>query len=114
MGMVTLRRTALTIGLLALSVTSGVTAWGMPRALAATSTTINANGTARAGRSAGSARSAAAAALIRSVTRGYTDAQLSAYINWPLIASLYPDLPFDDDGLILANQPWSGAYSIGT
>src|SRR5262249_12523818 len=33
---------------------------------------------------------------------------------WPLIASLYPDLPFDDDGLILANQPWSGAYSVGT
>ena len=54
-----------------------------------------------------------APALIRSITRGYTDAQLSAYINWPLIASLYPDLPFDDDGLILANQPWSGAYSIG-
>ena len=55
-----------------------------------------------------------APALIRSITRGYTDAELSAYINWPLIASLYPDLPFDDDGLILANQPWSGAYSIGT
>jgi len=55
-----------------------------------------------------------APALIRSITRGYTDAQLSAYINWPLIASLYPDLPFDDDGLILANQPWSGAYSVGT
>ena len=55
-----------------------------------------------------------APALIRSITRGYTDAELSAYINWPLIASLYPDLPFNDDGLILANQPWSGAYSVGT
>ena len=54
-----------------------------------------------------------APALIRSITRGYTDAELTAYINWPLIASLYPDLPYDDDGLILANQPWSGAYSIG-
>jgi len=55
-----------------------------------------------------------APALIRSITRGYTDAELTSYINWPLIASLYPDLPFDDDGLILANQPWSGAYSVGT
>jgi Glycosyl hydrolase family 59/Ricin-type beta-trefoil lectin domain/Galactocerebrosidase, C-terminal lectin domain len=55
-----------------------------------------------------------APALIRSITRGYTDAELSAYINWPLIAAIYPDLPYDDDGLILANQPWSGAYSIGT
>src|SRR5215472_11285531 len=54
-----------------------------------------------------------APALIRSITRGYTDAELTAYINWPLIASIYPDLPYDDDGLILANQPWSGAYGVG-
>jgi hypothetical protein len=54
-----------------------------------------------------------APALIRSITRGYTDAELTAYINWPIVAALYPDLPFDDDGLILANQPWSGAYSLG-
>ena len=54
-----------------------------------------------------------APALIRSITRGYVDADLTAYINWPLIASLYRDLPFNDDGLILANQPWSGAYSVG-
>ncbi len=54
-----------------------------------------------------------APALIRSITRGYIDADLTAYINWPLIASIYPDLPYDDDGLMLANQPWSGAYSVG-
>jgi hypothetical protein len=54
-----------------------------------------------------------APALIRSITRGYIDGDLTAYINWPLIASIYPDLPYDDDGLILANQPWSGAYSVG-
>src|ERR1700728_3034617 len=54
-----------------------------------------------------------APALIRSITRGYIDADLTAYINWPVIASIYPDLPYDDDGLILANQPWSGAYSVG-
>jgi len=54
-----------------------------------------------------------APALIRSIIRGYTDAELTGYINWPLIASVYPDLPYDDDGLMLANQPWSGAYSVG-
>jgi Glycosyl hydrolase family 59/Ricin-type beta-trefoil lectin domain/Galactocerebrosidase, C-terminal lectin domain len=54
-----------------------------------------------------------AGALIRSVVRGYTDAELTGYINWPLIASIYPDLPYDDDGLMLASQPWSGAYSVG-
>ncbi|HEY9242374.1 MAG TPA: ricin-type beta-trefoil lectin domain protein [Streptosporangiaceae bacterium] len=54
-----------------------------------------------------------APALIRSITRGYTDAELTGYINWPLIAAIYPDLPYNTDGLILASQPWSGAYSVG-
>ena len=34
-----------------------------------------------------------APALIRSITRGYIDASLTAYINWPLAAAIYPDLP---------------------
>jgi Glycosyl hydrolase family 59/Ricin-type beta-trefoil lectin domain/Concanavalin A-like lectin/glucanases superfamily len=51
--------------------------------------------------------------LIRQITRGYIDADLTAYINWPLIASIYPNEAFDTDGLMQANQPWSGAYSIG-
>jgi Glycosyl hydrolase family 59/Ricin-type beta-trefoil lectin domain len=55
-----------------------------------------------------------APALIRSITRGYIDGDLTAYINWPVVAAIYPDLPYDDDGLVLANQPWSGAYSVGT
>jgi hypothetical protein len=54
-----------------------------------------------------------APALIRSITRGYVDADLTAYINWPVVAAVYPDLPYSTDGLILANQPWSGAYSVG-
>jgi hypothetical protein len=54
-----------------------------------------------------------APALIRSITRGYTDAGLTAYINWPVVAAIYPDLPYNTDGLVLANQPWSGAYSVG-
>jgi hypothetical protein len=57
--------------------------------------------------------SSGAPALIRSITRGYVDADLTAYINWPLVAAVYPDLPYSTDGLILANQPWSGAYSVG-
>src|ERR1700733_13341863 len=54
-----------------------------------------------------------APARIRSITRGYIDADLTAHINWPLVAAIYPDLPYNTDGLILANQPWSGAYSVG-
>jgi hypothetical protein len=54
-----------------------------------------------------------APALIRSITRGYTDAQMTAYINWPLIAAIYPNLPYATVGLMTASQPWSGQYSIG-
>ena len=52
-------------------------------------------------------------ALIRSITRGYVDGKMTAYLNWPLIAAIYPNLPFDTTGLMVANQPWSGAYSTG-
>jgi O-glycosyl hydrolase len=55
-----------------------------------------------------------APALIRSITRGYLDAQMTAYINWPLIAAIYPNLPYNTVGLMTASQPWSGWYSAGT
>ncbi len=54
-----------------------------------------------------------APALIRSITRGYVDADMTAYLNWPLIAAVYPNLPYDTDGLLTADQPWSGDYGVG-
>jgi Glycosyl hydrolase family 59/Ricin-type beta-trefoil lectin domain len=54
-----------------------------------------------------------APALIRSITRGYTDAEMTAYINWPLIAAIYPNLPYATVGLMTASQPWSGSYTVG-
>ena len=54
-----------------------------------------------------------APALIRSITRGYTDAEMTAYINWPLIAAIYPNLPYATVGLMTASQPWSGNYTVG-
>jgi len=52
-------------------------------------------------------------ALIRSITRGYVDARMTAYLNWPLLAAITPNLPYNSVGLAVANQPWSGAYSLG-
>ncbi|MGW0884575.1 RICIN domain-containing protein [Streptomyces sp. NPDC002671] len=54
-----------------------------------------------------------AAPVARAINRGYIDAKMTAYINWPLVASLYQNLGFHDAGLITANQPWSGNYSVG-
>ncbi|WP_332112374.1 RICIN domain-containing protein [Streptomyces gossypiisoli] len=53
-----------------------------------------------------------AAPVARAINRGYIDAKMSAYINWPLLASDYQNLFFHDQGLITANQPWSGHYNV--
>jgi len=54
-----------------------------------------------------------APALIRAITRGYLDAKMVSYFNWPLIAAIYPNLPYATVGLMTAGSPWSGAYSVG-
>src|SRR5256885_6967720 len=54
-----------------------------------------------------------AAALIRSITRGYIDGRMTAYYNWPLVAAITPNLPFATVGLAVAPSPWSGAYRLG-
>ncbi|MCZ4101257.1 galactosylceramidase [Streptomyces sp. So13.3] len=54
-----------------------------------------------------------APALIRSITRGYIDAKMTSYFNWPLIAAIYPNLPYNTVGLATAGSPWSGNYTIG-
>jgi len=54
-----------------------------------------------------------APALIRAITRGYIDAKMTALLNWPLIASMTSNLPYPTDGMMVADQPWSGNYSVG-
>ncbi|MEY9895212.1 hypothetical protein ABIA31_008901 [Catenulispora sp. MAP5-51] len=56
---------------------------------------------------------AGAAATARGINRGYLDGKMTAYINWPVIAALYPNMSFSTDGMSIANQPWSGNYNIG-
>ncbi|GAA3210558.1 ricin-type beta-trefoil lectin domain protein [Nonomuraea helvata] len=51
--------------------------------------------------------------LARGINRGYIDGRMVAYLNWDLIAAITPNLPWATVGLILANQPWSGWYSVG-
>ncbi|MFI9006137.1 ricin-type beta-trefoil lectin domain protein [Actinosynnema sp. NPDC053489] len=53
------------------------------------------------------------APYIRSITRGYLDGQMTGFVNWPLVAALYPNLPFNTDALAVASSPWSGAYRLG-
>ncbi|AYN44063.1 galactosylceramidase [Streptomyces dangxiongensis] len=54
-----------------------------------------------------------AAAMARANNRDYIDGRMTATINWPVIGAMTPNLPFPTAGLAVANQPWSGAYSVG-
>jgi hypothetical protein len=56
---------------------------------------------------------AGGAAVARAINRGYLDAKMSSYINWPLVASIYPNLPYATTALMVANQPWSGYFDVG-
>ncbi len=51
--------------------------------------------------------------MARAINRGYIDGAMTSYINWPLIAAIYLNLPYNTVGLMAANQPWSGNYSVG-
>jgi hypothetical protein len=51
--------------------------------------------------------------MAREVARGYIQAKITASINWTAVASWYTNLPFAGvDGLIAANEPWSGHYDV--
>jgi len=54
-----------------------------------------------------------APSIARALNRDYIDGKMTAYINWPLISAIYPNLHYADQGLGIANQPWSGNYYIG-
>lgn len=54
-----------------------------------------------------------AAPLARAINREYIDGRVTGTINWSLEWSAYAGLPFPGDGLMLANTPWSGAYTVG-
>jgi O-glycosyl hydrolase len=54
-----------------------------------------------------------APAVARGINRGYIDGRMTAYLNWPVVAAITPNLPYPTMGLALASQPWSGHYTIG-
>ncbi len=54
-----------------------------------------------------------APALAQSFNEGYISGRVTAFINWSTIWSVYGGLPYKNDGLMLANEPWSGHYVVG-
>ncbi len=55
---------------------------------------------------------AGAPAMARTINNGYNQASITGYLLWPLIDSMPPGLNYENEGLITADQPWSGNYTV--
>ena len=54
-----------------------------------------------------------APAMDRAATREYIDARVTGELEWPAIDSMPADvLPYENRGLLTADQPWSGSYHV--
>jgi uncharacterized repeat protein (TIGR01451 family) len=51
--------------------------------------------------------------LARAINRQYIDGRITNTVNWSLVWSAYQGLPFPGSGLLNANEPWSGHYTVG-
>jgi hypothetical protein len=52
-------------------------------------------------------------ALARNLNREYIDAKITADIKWALVSSWPAHLPFYGSGMMTADTPWSGNYTVG-
>ena len=53
-----------------------------------------------------------AANMARSVSNGFLQARVTGFLEWPLVDSMTPGLPYQDRGLVTADQPGSGHYQV--
>jgi hypothetical protein len=51
--------------------------------------------------------------LARAVNRDYIDSRITAIMDWNLVTSYYRTVPHSGNSLMVADQPWSGAYQLG-
>ncbi|HEY2519252.1 MAG TPA: hypothetical protein VGJ19_04005 [Streptosporangiaceae bacterium] len=50
--------------------------------------------------------------LARALNDAYDQAAITAILVWPMVDAVAPDLPYQNRGLLQADQPWSGHYQV--
>jgi hypothetical protein len=50
--------------------------------------------------------------LARALNDAYNQAGITGILVWPLLNAIPPDLPYENRGLLLADQPWRGNYQV--
>jgi hypothetical protein len=53
-----------------------------------------------------------APAVDRAAIRGFVDARLTGFLEWPVVDAMPAGLPYANRGLVTADQPWSGNYEV--
>jgi hypothetical protein len=53
-----------------------------------------------------------APAMARSINNGYNQAGITGVLHWPLLDATAPGLPHRTQGLVYAEEPWSGHYQV--
>ncbi len=54
----------------------------------------------------------AASDMVRSINNGYIQADINAFLQWPMSSSLPQGMLYGDRGLVIATQPQSGSYYV--
>jgi len=57
-------------------------------------------------------RQPCAPAMDRAIVRGYVDARLTGFLEWPVLDAMPPGLPYGNRGLVTADWPWAGSYRV--
>ncbi|HEV2634967.1 MAG TPA: galactosylceramidase [Actinocrinis sp.] len=50
--------------------------------------------------------------MIRAIVDGYDQAGLTGFITWPIVSAMPQILPKSNYGLVNADQPWAGNYTV--
>jgi O-glycosyl hydrolase len=56
--------------------------------------------------------STSAASMARTINNGYNQADMTGFIEWPLMSAFPPGLLYEGRGMVVANEPQSGFYSV--